>query len=175
MLINDYLKENDISKYQLSKICNLPYGTLNDICNGKTDIANCTAETLYKIANAIGCSVDDIVNERFAKSSKLEKIKALITPIAEKYELNSVYLFGSYARGDEDENSDIDVLIDREGSKIHGIFMMNALLNEMKLALKKDVDLITLQSLKQKSTLNQSPVFVDNVIKERIKIYGKSW
>lgn len=43
----------------------LPYGTLNDIIRCKTDIAKCTGETLLKIANVLGCTVDDLLNERF--------------------------------------------------------------------------------------------------------------
>ncbi|XMB78672.1 nucleotidyltransferase domain-containing protein [Streptococcus agalactiae] len=33
----------------------------------------------------------------------------MIKPIADKYELSAVYLFGSYARGEADNQSDIDL------------------------------------------------------------------
>ena len=173
MIIIDYLKNNNITKYQFAKMCNLPYGTLNDICNGKTDIAKCTGETLLKIANAIGCSVDALLEERFTSSAfNIEKIKQLITPVAEKHKLRSVYVFGSYARNEATEESDVDILIDREGSEIHGIFAMNALYNELKAALGKDIDLVTLQSLRQKSTLSSNGAFIENVMNESVKIYG---
>ncbi len=173
MIINDYLQQNHITKYQLSKKCDLPYGTLNDICIGKTDIAKCTGETLFKIANAMDCSVDEILKERFNSSSfNICKIKELITPIAKKYKLRSVYIFGSYARDEATEDSDIDILIDREGSKVHGIFGMNALFNELAQAVGKNIDLVTLQSLNQSSTVKNQMDFINQVMKERVKIYG---
>ncbi|MFU2195047.1 nucleotidyltransferase family protein [Streptococcus pluranimalium] len=42
----------------------------------------------------------------------IEDIKSMIKPIADKYELSVVYLFGSYARGEADNKSDIDLVYD---------------------------------------------------------------
>mgnify|MGYP000890966939 CR=1 FL=1 len=42
----------------------------------------------------------------------IDEIKAKIIPIAKQYNLSKVYLFGSYARGEEDENSDIDIALE---------------------------------------------------------------
>lgn len=173
MLINDYLRDNRMTKYQLAKACGLPYGTLNDICTGKTDVAKCTGETLMKIAHALGCTVDDLLKDRFASFFQLEKIKKLVTPVAEKHRLKSVYVFGSYARNEADDESDVDILIDREGSTLHGIFGMNELCEELKETLGKDVDLVTLQSLRQPGTMKNNAAFVENVMKESVKIYGR--
>lgn len=172
MMINDYLKDNNITKYQFAKMCDLPYTTLNDICTGKTDIAKCSGITLMKIANILECTVDDLLKERCMSVLSLEKITALITPVAEKHKLRSVYIFGSYARNEADENSDIDIMIDREGSEIHGIFGMSALLNEFKTVLKKDIDLVTLQSLQQTGAGKYNAGFIENVMKEKVRIYG---
>lgn len=173
MLINDYLRDNNTTKYQLSKTAGLPYGTLNDIVNGKTDIAKCTGETLLKITSVLGCTVDDLLKERLSSSAfDLDKIRMLVAPVAKKHQLRSVYVFGSYARNEADEDSDVDLLIDREGSCVHGIFGMNALLDEFKKALGKNVDLVTLQSLKQESTVKNNSEFIENVMKEMVKIYG---
>ena len=173
MLINDYLSNNNITKYSFAKMYGLPYGTLNDICNGKTDISKCKGETLYKIARAIGCTVDMLLCERMKTAVfDADKIKAIVTPIAIKHNLRSVYLFGSYSTNNATEDSDIDLLIDREDSDIHGLFGMNSLLEELKSALGKDVDLITVQSLKQKSTISDNSEFIENIMRERIKIYG---
>ena len=173
MLINDYLRENNTTRYQFSKMAGLPYGTLNDIVKGKTDIAKCTGETLLKIANVLGCTVDDLLNERLSSSGfDLDKIRMLIAPVAKKHKLRSVYVFGSYARDEATEDSDVDLLIDREGSSIHGIFGMNALLDEFRQVLGKDVDLVTLQSLNQESTIRNNSGFIESVMKERVKVYG---
>ena len=38
-------------------------------------------------------------------------IKALVKHIAEKYNVDEIYLFGSYARNEADQNSDLDFLV----------------------------------------------------------------
>ena len=37
----------------------------------------------------------------------IKDIKTLIKPIAEKYKVKEIYLFGSYARGEADGDSDL--------------------------------------------------------------------
>ena len=41
----------------------------------------------------------------------ISDIKALVKPIAEKYNVDEIYLFGSYARNEADQNSDLDFLV----------------------------------------------------------------
>ena len=41
----------------------------------------------------------------------IDEIKEKIKPIAKKYDVVGIYLFGSYARGEADENSDVDIAI----------------------------------------------------------------
>lgn len=41
----------------------------------------------------------------------LENITYLVKPLAEKYKVKEIYLFGSYARGEADESSDMDFLV----------------------------------------------------------------
>jgi hypothetical protein len=43
----------------------------------------------------------------------IEEIKRLVTPIAKKYDVDRVFLFGSYARGEADNKSDLDFVIDK--------------------------------------------------------------
>ena len=52
----------------------------------------------------------------------IDEITARITPVAEKYGIPAVYLFGSYARGTATEDSDVDLLIDMTGVRrgLHG-------------------------------------------------------
>ena len=45
-----------------------------------------------------------------------DQLKELIKPVAEKYSLPAMNLFGSYARGEATDESDVDVIIDRTGS-----------------------------------------------------------
>ena len=51
---------------------------------------------------------------------QIEDIKRSVTKLAKKYGAERVYLFGSYARGEATEQSDIDLRIDK-GSIVGGI------------------------------------------------------
>ena len=51
----------------------------------------------------------------------LEEISRRVRPVAEKYNLKAVYVFGSYARGEADEDSDVDLLIDDTNSGLRGL------------------------------------------------------
>lgn len=48
----------------------------------------------------------------------VEEIKERVRPICEHYKIKRMWLFGSYARGDADEHSDVDLCI--EGGEFHG-------------------------------------------------------
>ena len=103
-----------------------------------------------------------------------EELKERISPIAHKYDIPAVYIFGSYARGDATADSDVDVLIQRRGSKIVTMFDMGGLYNDLDEKLSKSLDLVTLESLEQEDTKQRTPWFVDSLLKERRLIYAKS-
>ncbi len=101
----------------------------------------------------------------------VNEIKNRIAPIAQQYGLKAVYLFGSYARNEATETSDVDILIDRTGSKIKGMFDMGGLYFDLRDSIGKEIDLVTTQTLEQASTRQRTPFFVDNLYAERIQIY----
>ena len=71
----------------------------------------------------------------------IDEIRQRIEPVAKKYGVSMVWLFGSYARGEATEKSDVDLLID--GGSIRTLFQLSALRLELEDALQKSVDLIT--------------------------------
>ena len=101
------------------------------------------------------------------------EIAERIKPIAEKYEIPEVYLFGSYARERTSDHSDIDVLIKRNGSKIYSAFDLGGLLNELKEALGQDVDLVTIEALDVNSTRSGKRHFSQNLNNEKVLIYAR--
>jgi predicted nucleotidyltransferase len=103
----------------------------------------------------------------------IEELRQKIAPIARKYDIPAVYLFGSYARGEADDNSDVDILIERAGSAIQTAFQMGGLYEDLSVAFSKGVDLVTTGTLRQKSTLARTPWFVENLERERVMIYEK--
>lgn len=70
----------------------------------------------------------------------IKQIKDIIMPILSKYSINEVYLFGSYARGDADENSDIDIFC--EAGTIKSYISLGKLEDELMDKLNKKVDVI---------------------------------
>lgn len=61
MLINERLEKLHMTKYRLSKTSGVPQATVNDICSGKADPAKCAAGTLFRLAGALGVSMEDIL------------------------------------------------------------------------------------------------------------------
>lgn len=102
----------------------------------------------------------------------LEEITKKIEPVAKKYRLKAVYLFGSYARGDARDDSDIDILVDYDGSAITGLFSLGGLYNDLSDSVGKEIDMVTTQALEQENTKRTSPMFIDAVTTERVQIYG---
>lgn len=83
-MINSLMAQKFISKYQLAKVSGVPYTTVSDICSGKTQPTKCAAETIYKLAQALNVTVEDLlspfVNPRCSfdvfKSNACHRLKA---------------------------------------------------------------------------------------------------
>lgn len=52
----------------------------------------------------------------------IEQLRKIVLPIAERFGMKSVAVFGSYARGEADEESDIDLIMDHGDQRITRIF-----------------------------------------------------
>ena len=101
-----------------------------------------------------------------------EEIRQAIFPVAEKYRLRAVYLFGSYARGTATEQSDIDLLIDTAGTQIKSLLQLAAVYCDLEVALGKKVDVVTLSALVQKAQMPSEESFRDQVWNERVNLYA---
>jgi predicted nucleotidyltransferase len=101
----------------------------------------------------------------------LDELGRIIAPIARRYGIQAVYVFGSYARGQATEDSDVDVLIEREGSMIATLFDLGALYSDLSESLGKPLDLITEESLRQDDVKRRTPQFLESLLRERIAVY----
>ena len=99
-------------------------------------------------------------------------IKQLVGPVARKYGLRAVYLFGSYARGEATETSDIDLLIDTTGTAVKSLLQLAEVHCALETALGKTVDVITISSMEQKAHMPSEEHFREQVRKERVKLYA---
>jgi predicted nucleotidyltransferase len=99
----------------------------------------------------------------------IDEIKELIFPVAQKYKLPAVYLFGSYARGDADEKSDVDIMIDRNGTDVVGVFKLGGVFEDFHDCFSKEVDMITTDIFNH----DDDRYFTDNIRKDMVQIYAE--
>lgn len=79
------------------------------------------------------------------KIYSLDEIKAIAAPIAKRYGVAAMYLFGSYAKGEATSRSDLDFRIER--GKIRSLFELSALYNDLSESFSKELDLLTSQNM----------------------------
>lgn len=101
----------------------------------------------------------------------LDEIARRIRPVAEKYHLRAVYVFGSYARGEAREDSDVDLLIDDTDSGLRG-FAYGGLYGDLRDALEKDIDMVPVSGLNLPVQHKNDADFREAVRKERREIYA---
>lgn len=100
----------------------------------------------------------------------LEEIKSRVLPIIQKYGIPAMYLFGSYARGTATEDSDLDFLVDTTGTRLTSLLSLGQLYCDLEAVFQKEIDLITVGSILQDSTMESDRHFRDTVLRERVRL-----
>ena len=72
----------------------------------------------------------------------IDEIKSEVLPLAKKYHIESVYLFGSIAKGTATENSDADFLV-KFTAPVPSIFAVMGFKEELQKSLHTPVDVVT--------------------------------
>lgn len=103
----------------------------------------------------------------------IDEIKRTVEPIAKKHDLSAVWLFGSYARGEATDESDVDLVLDLTGSPTLG-FAVCGLFDEFSEAFANGADCISEGQLHQPSFRRTSERFKKEVLRERVKIYDRT-
>lgn len=95
---------------------------------------------------------------------EVKKIKEILNNYFKQQPVQKAYLFGSYARGQEDEKSDIDILVELDyHTGIAREFIR--MVKDLKQIFNKDIHLVTTKSI--------SPFIADSVNKDKILIYER--
>ncbi|MDR1871438.1 MAG: nucleotidyltransferase domain-containing protein [Deltaproteobacteria bacterium] len=102
----------------------------------------------------------------------LEQIKVIVLPIAIKYNLKALWVFGSYARGEATEESDVDILMDDPDFNIFTLLDLYQLNDELENKFNKRVDLISTDALFCLRMKYFDPKFVDIVNNEKVIVYN---
>jgi len=88
---------------------------------------------------------------------ELEEIRGKIIPLLRSYGVKKAALFGSFVRGEEREDSDIDILVEFEGEK--SLLDLAGLKIELEELLGRKIDVLTYNSL--------HPLLKDRILKEQ--------
>lgn len=72
MIIEDLLKKRGMTKYKLAVTAGIPHATLCDLCSGKSKLEKCSAETVYKLAKALGVSME-LLTENGIRQTEIER------------------------------------------------------------------------------------------------------
>ena len=92
----------------------------------------------------------------------IDYIKEKCTEVFQNYEVEFCYLFGSYAKEQANEKSDIDLLI---SSNVKGLKYFG-MVEELRTTLNKKVDALDINQL------NNNMELVQEILKTGVKIYG---
>lgn len=93
-------------------------------------------------------------------SNLIQRKKVEILKLADKHGARNIRVFGSVARGEADEESDIDFLVDMEPGR--SLLDMGGLLMDLRELLGCEVDVVTVRALK--------PRIRDRVLREAIAL-----
>ena len=99
------------------------------------------------------------------KVYQVDEIRSALSSIFAAYLVYSATLFGSYARGDATEQSDVDIVIDSRGQLLNINFY--GVLDEITKRLGKQVDLFELSEIHK-----PSPVLT-NIQQEGVPLYDR--
>lgn len=89
---------------------------------------------------------------------EIARIQRAVVPLLKKNKVKRAGIFGSYARGEQKKKSDIDMLIEFNGSLLD----LAGIEIELKKALRKDVDLLTYGGL--------HPLLKKRILDEEVRI-----
>ena len=92
-------------------------------------------------------------------SYTINEIKEKTVPIAKEYGIKSMSLFGSYARGDAYDKSDVDIFIDK--GKMRSLISYYMFVQELEKVLNCHVDVVT-TGIEDKEFLQQ--IMIDGVL-----------
>lgn len=95
----------------------------------------------------------------------IDEIKNLLEDIFRKYDVKSVTLFGSYARGDQVDKSDIDLVVDSDGKLININFY--GMLEDVVQKLNKNIDMFEITEIRKPSSI------WDKINSEGVVIYER--
>lgn len=94
----------------------------------------------------------------------IDEIKAIAAPIAKRYGISALYLFGSYARGEATSSSDLDFRIEKGNQR--SAYALASLYGDLEDGFDKELDVLTTPMLSER--------FLNRIRREEVLIYAQS-
>lgn len=143
MLLKELRKSKNLTQMQASALTGIPLRTYKNYENDESKQNSIKYEFIMNVLNEYAK-----VDETHGVLS-FEEIKEKCREVFKDYPVDYAVLFGSYAKGNANELSDVDLLVVTEitGLKFYG------LAERLRQSLNKKVDLLDLNQLKNNSDL----------------------
>jgi predicted nucleotidyltransferase len=94
------------------------------------------------------------------REEQLKELKKTLIAVLKKHGVKKAALFGSFARGEATEESDIDLLVEFEGRK--SLLDLAGLQLDLQDTVKRQVDVLTYNSL--------HPLLKDRILREQVML-----
>lgn len=95
-------------------------------------------------------------------NNNIIEIKRKIRPTLERHGVKKAAVFGSFARGEESRESDVDILIEFQQSNDKSLLDLVALKLDLEDILEKKVDVVEYSTIK--------PLLRKNILKEQVLV-----
>lgn len=102
----------------------------------------------------------------------IEELREIITPIAIRHNVDKVYLFGSYARGEANADSDVDLRVD--GANLRTLVGWGDLYTDLQTELHKELDLLVTEDLREKRKDPLTRIFLQHMKQDEVMLYAGS-
>jgi predicted nucleotidyltransferase len=145
------VRENlGLTQLEVSKMIGIPINT----------IRNWEQETRSPSEWTINLLIDRILRECIERDTIIDEstgilsfltIKKNVTKIAEKYEIDRIYLFGSYVKGQVTEDSDIDLYME---SNLYGLDYFE-FIEQLREKIKKKVEVLSNRTIEEHSKIDE--------------------
>ena len=104
----------------------------------------------------------------------IDEICEKVQPIAEKYRLIRVSLFGSYARREATAESDIDLYIQASKDSYKWIPQAaGAMYNDFETAFYKPIDIVTVRSVRENWNIRSTRYLYRNIKNDKVLLYER--
>ena len=157
MTLKELRQSKHLTQLQVANLLNISLRSYKQYENEKEKEGTFKYKYIYSELEKYG-----FVDEEHGILS-FDDIKRIVNQVLSQHEVEYCYLFGSYAKGEANEKSDVDLLV---ATEITGMAFFG-LCEYLREALHKKVDLLNL------AQLNNNKQLLYEVLKDGVKIYEK--